>query len=162
MRRQLPPPESIREIQSIPTEFEKDDDSNHHIDFIAACANLRAEKYKFFFWVIASYGITKSDRNTIKKISGKIIPAISTTTAFVTGVIAVEAYKLMSGMKDLESYRSCFANLSMPFLCFTEPGPCARMKVGDEMFSEWDHLVLRKVGLKKGVNGRKMERHSMT
>lgn len=49
MRRQLPPSESIREIQSIPTEFEKDDDSNHHIDFIAACANLRAEKWRSFF-----------------------------------------------------------------------------------------------------------------
>lgn len=76
-------------------------------------------------------------------------------------MIAVEAYKLISGMKDLESYRSCFANLSIPFLCFTEPGPCAQMKVGDEMFSEWDHLVLRKVGLEKDMNGRKMERHSM-
>ena len=28
-----------------PLDFEKDDDSNHHIDFIAACANLRAEKW---------------------------------------------------------------------------------------------------------------------
>ena len=31
-------------VRKIPAEFEKDDDSNHHIDFIAACANLRAEK----------------------------------------------------------------------------------------------------------------------
>ena len=31
-------------VRTIPAEFEKDDDSNHHIDFIAACANLRAEK----------------------------------------------------------------------------------------------------------------------
>ena len=29
---------------AIALEFEKDDDSNHHIDFIAACANLRAQK----------------------------------------------------------------------------------------------------------------------
>ena len=27
-------------------EFEKDDDSNFHIDFIAATANLRARNYK--------------------------------------------------------------------------------------------------------------------
>lgn len=31
-------------VKTCPVEFEKDDDSNHHIDFIAACANLRAEK----------------------------------------------------------------------------------------------------------------------
>ena len=31
-------------VRTIPAEFEKDDDSNHHIEFIAACANLRAEK----------------------------------------------------------------------------------------------------------------------
>ena len=34
-------------IRTEPIEFEKDDDSNHHIDFISACANLRAEKYVF-------------------------------------------------------------------------------------------------------------------
>jgi len=27
-------------------EFEKDDDTNHHIDFVTACANLRARNYK--------------------------------------------------------------------------------------------------------------------
>ena len=31
-------------LHTAPAEFEKDDDSNHHIDFIAACANLRAQK----------------------------------------------------------------------------------------------------------------------
>ena len=35
----------IYSVKTIPAEFEKDDDSNHHIDFIAACANLRAMKY---------------------------------------------------------------------------------------------------------------------
>ena len=61
----------------------------------------------------------------MKKIAGKIIPAISTTTAFVTGVIAVELLKITAGLKDIERYRSCFANLSMPMICFSEPGPCA-------------------------------------
>ena len=28
-----------------PIDFEKDDDSNHHIDFITAASNLRAENY---------------------------------------------------------------------------------------------------------------------
>jgi ubiquitin-activating enzyme E1 len=29
-----------------PVEFEKDDDTNYHIDFISATANLRARNYK--------------------------------------------------------------------------------------------------------------------
>ena len=28
-----------------PIDFEKDDDTNHHIDFITAASNLRAENY---------------------------------------------------------------------------------------------------------------------
>ena len=92
-----------------------------------------------------SYGITTADRNTIKKIAGKIIPAISTTTAFVTGAIAVELYKVEQGMKKLDAYRSCFANLSMPMFCFTEPGACTKTQSGDFAWSEWDHIVMHKV-----------------
>lgn len=40
----------------IPADFEKDDDSNRHIDFIVACSNLRA----------ANYGIEPADRSTSK------------------------------------------------------------------------------------------------
>ena len=93
-----------------------------------------------------SYGISQADRSTVKKISGKIIPAISTTTAFVTGLVAVEIYKLTAGMKEIESYRNCFANLSMPMLCATEPGACQKFTTGKKTFSEWDHVTLRKVG----------------
>ena len=118
----------------IPAEFEKDDDSNHHIDFIAACANLRAEVYT----------ITTTDRATIKKIAGKIIPAISTTTAFVTGGIAMELYKINAGLKKIENYRSCFANLSMPMICFSEPGSCHRYTYGGKEWTNWDHLVFTK------------------
>lgn len=32
-------------IKLIPAEFEKDDDTNFHMDFITACSNLRAENY---------------------------------------------------------------------------------------------------------------------
>lgn len=35
-----------KEIKAlVPVEFEKDDDSNFHMDFITACSNLRAENY---------------------------------------------------------------------------------------------------------------------
>ena len=39
-----------------PADFEKDDDSNRHIDFIVACSNLRAE----------NYGIEPADRSKSK------------------------------------------------------------------------------------------------
>ena len=91
-----------------------------------------------------SYGITTADRNTIKKIAGKIIPAISTTTAFVTGAIAVELYKVEQGLTKLEDYRSCFANLSMPMFCFTEPGACGTYHGFGHDWSEWDHIVIAK------------------
>jgi ubiquitin-activating enzyme E1 len=64
-------------------EFEKDDDSNGHIDFITAVANLRARNYK----------IEEAPRHKIKLIAGKIIPAIATTTAMVVGACGLELYK---------------------------------------------------------------------
>ena len=66
-------------------EFEKDDDTNYHIDFMAAVANLRARNYK----------ITEAERFKIKMIAGKIIPAIATTTAMVVGAIGIELLKLI-------------------------------------------------------------------
>lgn len=67
------------------TEFEKDDDSNFHIDFIAAVANLRARNYR----------IAEADRLKIKIIAGKIIPAIATTTAMVVGAVGTELIKVV-------------------------------------------------------------------
>jgi ubiquitin-activating enzyme E1 len=67
-----------------PAEFEKDDDTNFHIDFIAAMSNLRA----------SNYGIAPADRLKTKGIAGKIIPAIATTTSLVTGLVNLEMYKV--------------------------------------------------------------------
>lgn len=37
--------EQFKDIELYPIEFEKDDDSNFHMDYITACSNLRAENY---------------------------------------------------------------------------------------------------------------------
>lgn len=45
MKDSLPDPESLKGIKLTPVEFEKDDDTNFHMDFIVAASNLRAENY---------------------------------------------------------------------------------------------------------------------
>ncbi|CAI9628008.1 unnamed protein product [Alternaria burnsii] len=109
--KQLPAPKSLAGFKLEPVEFEKDDDSNHHIDFITAASNLRAENYK----------IEQADRHKTKFIAGKIIPAIATTTALVTGLVNLELYKIIDGKTDIEQYKNGFINLALPFFGFSEP-----------------------------------------
>lgn len=45
LKDQLPSPEKLKGMVLRPVEFEKDDDTNFHMDFIVACSNLRAENY---------------------------------------------------------------------------------------------------------------------
>ena len=56
----LPQPSSLAGYRLNPAKFEKDDDSNHHMDFITAASNLRA----------LNYGIQPSSRHHTKQVAG--------------------------------------------------------------------------------------------
>lgn len=135
-----------------PADFEKDDDSNHHIDFIAASANLRAWNYR----------IAEASQHKVKMIAGKIIPAIATTTCAVTGLVMVELYKIIqlsqqaAADRKIDSLRNTFVNLAINSYYAAEPGePKKRRSVEmdpvaagpiravPEAHTKWERIILK-------------------
>ena len=145
--RSLPQPKTLGDFNLEAAEFEKDDDTNFHIDFITAASNLRAENYK----------IQTADRHKTKFIAGKIIPAIATTTALVTGLVVLELYKIIDGKTDIEQYKNGFVNLALPFFGFSEPiaspkgkyqGPNGEVTI-DKL---WDRFETKDVTLQQFID----------
>lgn len=126
----LPTNEEIESMNVKTLEFEKDDDTNFHIDFVTSTSNLRA----------TNYGIVHADKFKTKGIAGKIIPAVVTTTALVSGLVSAELIKVIRGENRIEKYYNTFSNLALPVLAFSEPIKIATKKMGNLEYSLWNNF----------------------
>ncbi|RHY30577.1 hypothetical protein DYB32_006975 [Aphanomyces invadans] len=115
----------------VPADFEKDNDLNFHIDFIAAAANIRAWNYR----------IKQVSRHKCKMIAGKIIPAIATTTASVTGLAMIELLKIVQG-KKLDQFKDSSNSLGLNMYLLQEPAEPEKAK------DEYDMIEMSEVKCK--------------
>ena len=124
------------------SDFEKDDDSNGHIEFLYAASNLRANNFR----------LGNCDINKVKMIAGKITPAIATTTAAITGLVSLQLYTLKQ-TENINFMRDCNMNLSFNNYMFIKPIKCifekdrmdidkTKYKFIPENFTIWDLIEI--------------------
>ncbi|XP_069000953.1 ubiquitin-like modifier-activating enzyme 1 [Embiotoca jacksoni] len=118
--------------QMYPIDFEKDDDSNFHMDYIVAASNLRAE----------NYDIPAADRHQSKLIAGSIIPAIATTTTAVAGLMCLELFKLVQGHQKISSYRSAYINMAIQLFVMSLPNRPRLYEVAGKKYTLWDDFLV--------------------
>ncbi|KAI9922351.1 hypothetical protein PsorP6_002713 [Peronosclerospora sorghi] len=129
--KELPKPSTLSGYRMQPIEFVKDDDS--HMEVIVSASNLRAR----------SYQIPEEDMHKSRFIAGKIIPAIATTTALVTGLVCFEFLKVFQD-KPLDYYKNGYVNLALPLFTFAEPiepkATKTMLKGKEFKWTAWDRL----------------------
>lgn len=135
--------------------FEKDDDTNNHINIISIIANIRANIYNI-------KEITNLD---CKLIAGKIVPALSTTTTLVTGLSIMEIikyiynYYYLDYKKENLEYKDTYINSAFNLYLQSESQKATKIITGNynnlmgcvvkaipEAFTNWDFI---KLGRKK-------------
>ncbi|KAJ0987627.1 hypothetical protein J5N97_005983 [Dioscorea zingiberensis] len=119
-------------FQMKPVEFEKGDNKNYHMDFIAGLANLRARNYR----------IPEVDKLKAKVLSRRMIPLISSSAALAAGLLCLELYKVLAGGHSLEDYRDSHADLVTPAYLEDEPLSPKVTEHQDMYWTVWDHWDL--------------------
>lgn len=118
-----------------PQVFDKDDVAAGHVAWVAAAANARAKVF----------GLPRADELRCKQIAGKVVPAIATTTAVVSGLAVFEAAKILAGLGgDVARLRSTFVHLGAPLWGQAEPGPVNEWRLpGGGTATEWTVPAVR-------------------
>jgi ubiquitin-activating enzyme E1 len=119
-------------------DFEKDDDSLGHVQWLLVSSNIRNFQYK----------IEVADLYTTRKIAGNIIPAMITTTALVSGFQVLEYIKLIKfykkGVKPnitcIDYYKNRFVNLNTNYIDGITPNKANINKIGSWNFTLWDRI----------------------
>eukprot|EP00956_Cyclotella_meneghiniana_P020484 scaffold36296_cov115-Cyclotella_meneghiniana.AAC.12 len=113
-------------------DFEKDDETNGHVSFVTAASNLRA----------MAYGIPIADAMETRRVAGRIVPAMITTTGLVSALSCLELIKMLKGL-PLTTHRNAFVNLALPFFAFTAPLLAEEIaNIGGRSFTMWDKIAI--------------------
>jgi len=108
-----------------PAEFEKDDDTNHHVDWITSASNLRG-------W---TRRLEPSTRAHCRMVAGRIIAAIATATAAITGFVFLEIYKLIMKTEDPNEYRWSTINLATNVFAIELPADPVESQTREEKYT---------------------------
>jgi ubiquitin-activating enzyme E1 len=122
------------------TSIDFDKDIDEHMRVVASVSNLRARNYT----------IPEADLYTSRGIAGRIIPAIATTTALVTGFICLEIYKILQN-KPITAYSNTFTNLAISLFTSMEPEPpkvtISKIKGVEWKFTPWDKIEVNHIDI---------------
>ncbi len=80
---------------------------------------------------------------TVKLKAGRIVPALATTTASISGLQTLELVKILKGCK-MSEHRNIFLNLAVPTMQASEPGVCTKTKLLEGLeVSLWDRWEVK-------------------
>lgn len=84
-----------------------------------------------------------TDEYEVKLISGKIIPALITTTSLIAGFQIIEYIKYIK-FKDeikLELFNNKYVNLGINYIDSIDPVECKTTKIGKFNYNEWNNTL---------------------
>lgn len=134
-----------KEESGVNISFEKDEDSNGHIQWITLSSNARA----------FNYDIPQCSFQECKEIAGNITPAVATITSVVMGFVFDEIMKYVYHVEPTK-YCNTFLNLGINMILMSEPMEairqegkewdsllaCATRTFSGETFTCWDNLCI--------------------
>jgi ubiquitin-activating enzyme E1 len=132
--------------------FNKDDDELNHVDWLVTISNLRN----------LQYSIPLTDKYETRKIAGKIIPALITTTSIIAGYQIMEFIKIVSANLieltesiknnkvidiDITKFTNVYLNTGINFYSYVTPTRVNKKIINGSMMeiSVWDKIEIPKL-----------------